>query len=186
MIPDPEWATLQEDFHRLAEPPAAAALRRRVERHDRWLRWLFAGELTLAAVFVGGPLLWLAIAAPPWKWAWAATLWSYTAVALAYAIWNRRGVWTASGDSLAAQLELEARRCRRARRTLLFVPLLMVAEAAAIVALFEAYFPGGLARAWQLLAACGAGVAVWAVLFELQIRGRLARLAALERELAGD
>jgi hypothetical protein len=173
----------------LAEPPAppdVAVLRRRVERHGRWLRWLVAGELALTAAFVAGPLLWLAVAAPPWKWAWAAMLWSFTAVALGFAYWNRRGTWSVGGDTLAAQLALETRRCRRGRRTLLFVPLLLIAETAAIVALFVAYFPAALGAAWPLLALCAVGVAGWAALYERQIRRRLAHLAALERELAAD
>ncbi|HEX9800895.1 MAG TPA: hypothetical protein VGC00_12075 [Thermoanaerobaculia bacterium] len=186
MIDEREWHEWQDDFLALAEPPEAAAVRRRVERHGRGLRWLFAGELALSVAFVGAPLAWLAAAPAPWKWAWAATLWSFTAVALAFALWNRRGTWAPAGESLAAQVEIDALRCRRGRRTLLFVPLLLFAEAAVIVALFDHYFPERLGTAWRVLAGCGFGVAVWAALFELQIRRRLARLARLRDELAGE
>jgi hypothetical protein len=186
MIEDREWLAWSEDFRELAEPPGATALRRRVERHGRGLRWLFAGELALAAAFCVVPLVWIAVAPAPWKWAWAATLWSFAAVALAFATWNRRGTWEPAGESLASQLELDELRCRRGRRTLLFVPLLLLAEAAAIVALFDVHFPERLATAWRVLAGCAVGVAGWAALFELQIRRRLERLARLRAELARD
>ena len=174
----------QEDFHAMAEPPAASELRRHAVRHGRLLRLLLWGELVLALAMVAGPLWWLAVAPTPRRWAWAATLWGFLAIALVFAAINRRGAWRPLDRSLAAQLELTELRCRRQRRTLLFAPLLFLGECVAVLVEVAHFAPGSLATAGALLAVAALVTALWWAFLYTRTRQWLAQVAAIRRELA--
>jgi hypothetical protein len=179
-----EWQAWQEDFHAAAEPASASELRRHVIRHGSFQRAIFWGEIALVAATVVLPGWWLAVAPEPWKWAWAATMWAFAALAMAYGAWNRRGTWEPVDDSLAAQLDLTELRGRRRLRTLALVPLQFLAESAAVLGLFAWFHPQSLPWAAQLLAAGGVVLALWAVPTFVRTRRRLAEVRAMRRELA--
>jgi len=186
MSEDLEWASWQDDFRAMAEPPSASDLRCHVVRHGRHLRLLFWSEVALAAAMVVLPAWWLAVAPAAWKWAWAGLLWGFGAMALVWSVINRRGTWRSSDDSLAAQLDLTELRCRRQLRTLVFVPLMVLGEIVAVVIFFERFPPRLPSLAYALLAAATLAIAIGWIVGYKRTRRRLSQVAALRRELAED
>jgi hypothetical protein len=180
---DAEWARWQEDFRAMIEPPSASQLRRHVARHGRLLRLAFWGEIAVAIAVVLVPLGSQAIAPAPWKWGWAAALIGFTAIAMTFAAINRRGTWVAVDDSLVTQLELTELRCRRMRRTLLFVPILLAGEVAVVILLIAYADPSSLPGTYVLLGAASLVTAVSWVAARAHVRRRMAEVAALRREL---
>ena len=181
---DAEWESWQEGFRAMEEPPAAEALRRHVRRHGRLLRLLLCLEIAVAAAAVIGPLAWIAVAPAAWKWVWAATLWGFAAVATVFGVINRRGTWGPADRSLAAQLDLTELRCRRQRRTLLFLLLLLPCEGAAVLGILAWVKPGSMVKAGAVLAAVGLATAIGSAILYRQTRRRLAQVAAIRRDLA--
>jgi hypothetical protein len=181
---DPEWQSWQEDFRAMAEPPSASELRRRVVRHGRLLRVLFALEVAVGIAMFVGPAVWLAIAPTPRLWAWSLTLWGFEAIAVVFGWINRRGTWTPVDDSLLAQLDLTELRCRRLHRTLVFVPILFAAEIAFVLVFFAVVDASAIPLVWMPLAAASVAVAVWWVVVRGRIRRRLTEVTALRREMA--
>ena len=181
---DAEWERWQEDFRAMEEPPEAVALRRHVRRHGRLLRLLLGLEIAVAVASVAGPLAWIAVAPAPWKWVWAAILWGFAAVSILFAVINRRGTWGPADRSLTAQLDLTELRCRRQRRTLRFLLLLVPCEAAAVLAILAWVKPGSMIKAGAVLAGVALATAIGSVILYRQTRRRLAQVAAIRRDLA--
>ena len=184
MTGDAEWERWREDFHAMAEPPGADALRRHVRRHGRLLRLWLCLEIAFGAGVVVGPIAWLAVAPAPWKWVWAATVWGFMVISILFSVINRRGTWGPADRSLAAQLDLTELRCRRQRRTLRFVLLLLPCQMAAVFAILAWVEPRSMARAGMLLAGVALVSAVWWMLVYRRTRRRLAQVAAIRRDLA--
>jgi hypothetical protein len=180
---DAEWERWQEDYRAMIEPPSASQLRRHVARQGRLLRLAFWGEIAVAIAVVAVPLASLVIAPAAWKWSWAAAMLGFTAIALTYAAINRRGTWVAVDDSLVAQLDLTELRCRRMRRTLLFVPILLAGEVVAVILLIAYAKPSSLPSTYVFLGAASLATAAWWVAARAHVRRRLAEVAALRREL---
>jgi hypothetical protein len=182
---DAEWARWQADYQAMADWPPVRDLRRRVVRHGRLMRVWFLFELVLTAAVLGGSAWRLALAPGAWMWAWTISVWGFTALAVAFAIINRRGTWGAGAAdlSLAAQLDLTELRCRRQLRTVAVLPPFLAAEIA-VVAILLATSPG---RSWPITFASLAGVflaiaAGWLVL-RARTRRRLAQVTAIRAEM---
>jgi tellurite resistance protein TehA-like permease len=110
---DAEWARLREDWRAEPATPAATAaeLRRRVRRQDLLLRLGFAAEIAglVFAAAVGASALYRN--SHPGVVAAVIIWYVLLAGSLAFAIWNRRGIWRAAGQSTRDFLELSRRRC---------------------------------------------------------------------------
>lgn len=131
---DAEWDSLSRVWTASAEPVDAAPLRKIVASHRRRLIAVSLSELALVVV-----LAWLTYAVfrdgiAPWEVVWAITLWSFVVIAAAFVWWNRRGTWTAIGDSVADHVRLTRIRAERQRTSLRFGAGLFVAEAIAVIA----------------------------------------------------
>ncbi len=68
-----------------------------------------------------------------WEAVWLLTLWAFTLLALAFAWWNRRGIWRSLGASVEEHLRLARRRVERNQRAVAFAGALFVVETVAIV-----------------------------------------------------
>lgn len=112
----------------------AAAILRQVKRRSLGLKLLTAAELLLAAGAVVGLTLFALRHPDPMDVAVMASFCLLTLAALAFALWNRRGLWKPLAETTAAYLALARNRARRrqealrvswgllAAETVLFIP----------------------------------------------------------------
>ena len=137
---DDELRTWMDDWREEATEPAApeaaakiATLARSVRRRSLGLKLLTVAEV----VFAAGMLAVLAGVAvrerTPADVATMAGLGLLTLWALAFALWNRRGLWAPSAETSAAFLDLALARCRRRRRGLTAGWALLAAEVALFI-----------------------------------------------------
>lgn len=134
---DDELRTWMEDWRveakEVAAPDAAAriaALARSVRRRSLGLKLLTAAEVCFAAGMLAALAGVAARERTPADVATMAGLGLLTIWALAFALWNRRGLWAPSAETSAAFLDLALRRCRRRRRGLAAGWALLAAEVA--------------------------------------------------------
>lgn len=164
-------------------------LRRQVESRGRLLRWVLAGEV-MAVLAGSGAVFALAFRfGRPLDLAFAGSLSAFFVGLLAYALWNRRGLWSAAAESTAAFLDLALRRNERRQRTLRWLVWMVVGELVLLVTWLLS-LPGardrGLLEHGRLLglaAAVLALVAAWVVMAKRYSRRERERLLALRSEL---
>ena len=136
--PVAEWEDLAAAWQSvdgtIDEPIDLAPLRRLLAAQRRRLVAVVLGEAALVLAF--GWLTWLVArdGVEAWEAVWLVTLWGFTVVAVAFALWNRRGTWRSLGESVEEYVRLARLRARRARRSLGFAGALLVAEVVAVVA----------------------------------------------------
>jgi hypothetical protein len=175
-VHESEWESLAEVWRAAGAPVDLTPLRRKVAAHRRLLIAATVGEVLVVAGFV-----WLSAVAAgdgvePWEAVWLATLWGFTLLAFAFVWWNRRGTWSALGESVEEFVRLTRLRAERQMRSIYFSLGLFVAQTV-IVAIQLAWFGRLTVAAGLLLAAFGALVAAWC----WAMRKKVARdLAAVE------
>ena len=132
---DHELSAWMDDWQS-EEPRSAtdpAAILRQVKRRSLGLKLLTAGELLLAA----GALLGLTAFAlrhpDPMDIAVMASFCLLTLAALAFALWNRRGLWSPAAETTAAYLALARNRARRRQEALRVSWGLLAAETALFI-----------------------------------------------------
>jgi len=95
-----------------SETSVPADLRRKVERHTRFMRLMLAAELLVSAVMGGGTTA-LAIRSPRVDMVvLAVAVWTFIAAAWTFALRSRRGLWAPAALNHAAFVDLSIRRCR--------------------------------------------------------------------------
>ena len=153
-----DWESLASDWHARSEDVPAATVRRLIAAERRRTLAVIAGETAIVAGFAW--LSWLAIrdGLAPWETVWLSTLWMFTAGAVPFAWWNRRGTWRAFVESVA---EFERRRDQQRRRTLRFACALFSAEAIVVMAEL-AWFDRLTARALLILLGSAVAFTGWA------------------------
>jgi hypothetical protein len=175
-------------------PDAWAALRRRVVRRSRGLALLAVLEVAWTAWLVGWLIrgaLRLGTAVDT-AFLGAASL--LAVGVLAFAWWNRRGVWRPAVESTEAFLELSILRCRRRLRSMRAAWWVLLAEVALLAPWLayrllaradggEAAGPSRWALAYGLLAALTLAVAVACQAVGRYSRRELARLEGLRDDL---
>jgi hypothetical protein len=109
--PDLELEAWREQWQ--ADAPAPADLRRKVARGSRNLRLLLALEALVTVVMGGGSALLAAMEPRTEMVVLSAAIWVFLAAAWAFAVVNRRGVWSPVAASTAEFLDLSIRRCQR-------------------------------------------------------------------------
>jgi hypothetical protein len=126
-----EWESLADLWRESREEIHRAPLRQMVASHRRRLAAVAAGEVLAVAGFAW--LSWLSVrdGIVLWEAVWLSTLWGFTAVAVPFAWWNRRGAWNAIAESAA---EYQRQRAARRIRSLRFGCALFAAEAVAVAA----------------------------------------------------
>ncbi len=160
-----------------------AALRRRLRRRTLGLVLLTAGEI----VFSAGILTLLAAAArrspTPLDLTAFASLALLAIGAQGWALWNRRGLWRAHGESALVFVDLSILRCRRRLRSARFGAGLLAAET--LVFLLWIFLRSGDWSRFALgfLAACVAVTALALVLLARYSRAELGALSKLRNEI---
>ncbi len=189
---DLDLATLRELW--VAEPPAPAldfvALRRRAHRRSLGLRLAAVVEVLFA---LAGTAWLLDLARSSGRGVDVLLLAGFVLLvgsALAFTWWNRRGVWSAAGETAADFLRLSRERCRRRRRSVHFGFGLLAAEALLLGgwgwARVGAPFVAGGTFYWSLLAVVLLAFLGVLVALELYSRREDRQLAALARELGDE
>ncbi len=169
-----DWESLSDVWRSSRAGVDRAPLRKLVASQRRRLAAVVAGEVMAVAGFAW--LSWLIVrdGVAVWESVWLTTLWSLTAIASAFAWWNRRGAWNAMTESVAEyQRQCAARRLRSLR----FGYALFIAEVIVVVAQL-AWFGRFTVAVALFLGAFGALFAVWAAWMRRQ--------AAREIEIAGE
>lgn len=182
-VHESEWDAWGEAWRAAEAPVDIAPLRRKIAAHRRLLIAATLGETLLVAAF-----LWLSArvardGVEPWEAVWLATLWGFALLAVAFAWWNRRGTWSALGESVEECVRLTRLRAQRQRRSALFAAGLYAAEAV-IVGAQLAWFDRLTLAAGLLLAALGALVAAWCWAMQRKAARDLAAVAEYERGAA--
>jgi len=154
-----EWASISalwQTSHREVPEPA---LRRLIASQRRGVVGATVGEIAL----LGGFLYWSLLVARDgialWETVWLVTLWTFAAIAAAFAWSNRRGTWHAMGRSVA-----EYRRVRATKhlRSIRFAWGLFVAEIVVVVAEL-AWFDRFTVSAAVSLAVLALPLAIWSI-----------------------
>ncbi|HEV7671600.1 MAG TPA: hypothetical protein VGS22_24025 [Thermoanaerobaculia bacterium] len=172
-------------FHQAAagRSDPLAALRRRLLRRTLGLVLLTAGEI----VFSAGILTLLAAAArrtpTPLDLAAFASLALLAIGAQAWALWNRRGLWRAHGESALVFVDFSILRCRRRLRSVRFGVGLLAAETLVFLFWFFLNPAAWSGFALGLLAACVAVTALVLALFARYSRAELDALSKLRDEI---
>ena len=159
-----EWESISALWQTSHRNVADTSLRRLVAAQRRGVVAATVGEIALLGGFLYWSWLVTRDGVAVWEAVWLVTVWTFAAVAAAFAWWNRRGTWNAMGRSVAEYRRLRATKHLRSVR---FAWALFVAE---IVVAAE------LASAAVILAALALPLAVWSVWAK--------RRAAREIELA--
>lgn len=154
-----EWQSISALWQTSHRDVGETSLRRLVAAQRRGVVAATVGEIAV----LGGVLYWSLMVARDgvavWEAVWLVTLWTFAAVAAAFAWWNRRGTWSAMGRSVA-----EYRRLRAAKhlRSVRFAWVLFVAEIV-VVAAELAWFDRFTVSAAVILAALALPLGVWSV-----------------------
>lgn len=110
MKPDSELELWRREWQ--AETAVPADLRGRVERQSRSMRILLLGDILVTVVIGGGVTAWALRAPQPDKLVLAVATWVFIAIAWAFGMANRRGIWSPAALNTSAFLDLCIRRCR--------------------------------------------------------------------------
>lgn len=190
---DKEWRDLMMDWQseEAVPPPLPDEIRRKVKRHGYRMLLLTLFEIAGCAALLAW--IWNESLDQPRAigtvgFAGTAVL---MAVALAFSLWNRRGVWAPATESTLTFIELSLERQRRKLVALRFCPWFLALELAFLIpwsvwALLSRPF-----EPWRWLFAFGwmGGfsllVLVWWVWYRRRTRRETAEWKALQRELHG-
>lgn len=163
-----------------------AALRRRLRRRTIGLALVTATEIAITA----GILTLLAGVArrtpPPLDLVMIASLALLGIAAQAWALWNRRGLWQAQGESALAFIDFSILRCRRRLNSVRFGAGLLAAETFLFLLWFFLNPAAWSTFALGLLATCVAVAATALALFGRYSRRELTALSKLRAEVAGE
>lgn len=154
-----EWESLSALWQTSRREIGEAPLRRLVVAQRRGLVTATVGEIALLGGFLYSSWMVTGDGIALWEAVWLVTLWTFAAVAAAFAWWNRRGTWSAMGRSVA-----EYRRLRAAKhlRSVRFAWGLFVAEIV-VVAAELAWFDRFTVSAAVVLAALALPLGAWSV-----------------------
>lgn len=184
--PNVDWDHWQLAWR--SEPPAAAAapaptraaeLQRRLRRH-RLLAWAYTLLDVCAALLLFAIAIYFLIRAPSLPvLVWSLSVFVFTAIALAGAIWSRRDALVASAtptsDFLAALRLRQARRERVPR----FLLRLAAAEIAFGLAFYAIWSPDWLGRAAKIYGAIALALGAWWRWYRRRLGRERAQLDAL-------
>lgn len=154
-----EWELLSDLWRASAPQVEHASVRRLVADYRRRLVAVVCGEVLIICGFAWLSWAFVRDGAEIWETVWLTTLWSFAALALPFAWWNRRGTWNAMGKTVA---EFQRQRAVRRMRSLRFACGLFIAEAFVVVVQL-AWFDRFTAVAAALLAAFAVAFAAWAL-----------------------
>lgn len=186
-----DWQASAPPVSLLRDDAPWARLRRQVEWRGRLLKWVLAGEVLLVGLGIAVVLRLALHFGRPVDFTFAAALSAFFVGLLGYALWNRRGLWSAASASSAAFLELALKRNERRQRSLRWFGWIVAAELALLVPwlLSDLQHRGADAAAYgQVIAVAGAVVGVVALgvtLARRYTRLEHARLLVLREELLG-
>jgi hypothetical protein len=128
-----DWQATWQSSAEMTRPAPPFDIRHHAARAGRRLTIRYAAGCLWAVAL----LLFSAIFAqrhPTLQWLlWAAAVWIATLVAVAFTIWNGRGLWTAAGQSNADYVELSRMRCVAELRMIRFGYGLLWAELAVVI-----------------------------------------------------
>lgn len=163
-----------------------AALRRRLRRRTIGLALVTASEVAISA----GILFLLAVVArrspTPLDLAMIASLALVGIAAQAWALWNRRGLWQAHGESALVFVDFSILRCRRRLLSVRFGAGLLAAETLLFLLWFFLNPAAWSGLALGILATCVAVAATTLALFGRYSRRELSALLKLRAEVAGE
>ena len=154
-----EWASISALWQTAHRDVAEASLRRLIAAQRRGVVAATVSEFALLGGFLYWSLMVTRDGVAVWEAVWLVTLWTFAAVAAAFAWWNRRGTWNAIGRSVAEYRRLRATRHLRSVR---FAWVLFVAEII-VVAAELAWFDRFTVSAAVILAAMALPLGVWSV-----------------------
>jgi hypothetical protein len=180
-----EWKAIESLWRTADEAVDAKPLRRAVSVHRRWMFFAAVGEASFAVALVW--LTWKVLreGAFGWRLVWAVSVWAFALAAFAFVWWNRRGTWTASGNSVADFIRLTRLRAKRQSLSLRFFLVFSIAETVVVVGQLV-WFDRFSVFAGALLGMILAGMGVWYVVVRRRIARDLAIAAAYEEDLSGE
>jgi hypothetical protein len=111
-----------------AQASVPADLRRRVERHSRFMRIMLAAEVLVTLVIGGGTALSALRSGRTDAVVLALGTWSFIIAAWIFALLSRRGLWSPSAIDTAAFLDLSIRRARAGIAASVFGTVLYFSE----------------------------------------------------------
>ncbi len=176
----------EEWLRETAVPPD---LRRKVERHSRWMRFMRLNEILITVVFGGGTVLWAVRVARADVFVFAALTWISLGMAWAFSLRNVRGLWSPAAESHAEFLQLSIRRCQAQIKSTLFASILYLFNLTFTltwVYRIQAVPPlGAFLRSWRV---CVVGAVTliffgWLVWYRRAKQSELVRLLELQKEL---
>jgi hypothetical protein len=176
-----EWTELSALWQSSAEPIDLTPLRKIAVSYRRRLVALLVGEIVVALGVAWLSVLVTRDGVEPWELVWVITLWGFTAIAVVFAWWNRRGTWSSLGESVDAYVHITRLRAQRQMQSAYFAAVFFAAEVVVIVA--QLFWFGRLTSlAFLVIAAMGIVIAAWC----WSIRARVVReLAAVDEYQAG-
>ena len=183
--PNREWEHWQAAWHAGALAPATASvaeLQRRLERHRRAARTYTALDICAAIAFTG-----LAACTVIWSptlpvIVWAGSVVAFTAVLLAFAVWNRRDALWCSAESTTDFLALLRVRLERRERLAQFLAWFVAAEIAFGLVFFAVSAPDSVVLAAALYGAIALPLIAWWWRYRRRLRLERAQLEALSRQ----
>ena len=180
-----DWKSIESLWQTADEAVDATPLRRAVSAHRRWMLSAAVGEALFAVALAW--LTWdvLRQGAFGWRLVWAVSLWVFALAAFAFVWWNRRGTWTASGNSVSDFVRLTRIRARRQSLSLRFFLVFAIAETFVVVAQLV-WFDRFSVSAGALLGTILLGMGVWYVIVRRRIARDLAIAAAYDEDLGGE
>jgi hypothetical protein len=142
-------------------PPRTAELQRRLRRHRR-MAWAYTVLDVLAALALFAIATYFLLRAPSLPvLVWSISVFVFTAIALAGAIWSRRDALVASADSTSDFLAALRLRLDRRERVPRFILRLAAAEVAFGLAFYAIGSPEWLGRAAKIYGAIALALAAW-------------------------
>ena len=164
-----EWELLSDLWRTSAPQLDSAAVQKLVAGYRRRLAAVVCGEILTVAGFAWLSWLFLRDGAELWETVWITTLWSFTAVAVPFAWWNRRGTWSAMGETVA---EFQRQRAVRRMRSLKFACWLFLAEVVAVGAEL-AWFDRFTVASAVFLATFAFVLGAWAIWMEKRVTSEI-------------
>jgi hypothetical protein len=154
-----EWKSISALWQTSHREVSEAALRRLIAAERRGLVGATLAEIVVLGVFLYVSLVVARDGLALWEAVWLVTLWTFAAVAAAFAWWNRRRTWNGIGRSVAEYRRLRATKHLRSIR---FAWALFVAEIV-VVAAELAWFDRFTVLAAVILAALALPLGVWSI-----------------------
>lgn len=180
---DDELEAWQRQWRDGAPPPRVEA---RAIADDRRYRRFAIAEYALSALLLAASLAYVLCSDTIVAQLLFAGFWGIGVPTLAFAIWNRRGLWRATDASGRAFVALALRRCRRGLRAVYASYVVLAAVVAFNVATFSGAFaamPSDGRNGIALTIAVAAVYLVVLIAAHRRTRRRLAAYEAIAREL---